>query len=365
MSIFYLPRYSRIHQYISARLSRLEIDAGDISKLIQAFDLDLLGNPWNLPYGRRGNNVAVLTSEGKKVVRRYRNKWKISTINYEHSILKALIELNCPAPRLNTTPDSRNLIPLDGHNFALFDYADGMNYSSTYLLLSQRLSLIGCAAKALAHLHSCLDGFIPDGQHHLGFKGLTGERIRDQEWRQNKVVELREKSKNLLGSKDGVLLNWLIEHSEQQLELLGELERELSEADLPRVVIHGDYGLHNILFDKTGKIIPLDFELARIEWRLTDFVISFLRFRKRKGNLDNGLMERFIKAYVQENPIEPQEWALFPKVWQHNLLLFAIQYWNSYFETNMRSSRLSLARGAFQKAEWGRSQSKMLMDLIH
>lgn len=335
-----------------------------ISRLIQEFDYDLQGQPWNLPYGRRGSNVAVITSDGKKVIRRYRKKWIISTINYEHSILTKLAELDCPAPRLNKTADSKSLITINGDFYALFDYVSGMNYSSTYLIRSQRLLLLESAAKALAQHHRCMEGFVPDGQHHLGFKALSGEHIRDLEWQEKKLIELSDKSKNLLASKDGAVLHWLIDNCGMVMGLLTKLDHELHELDLPRVVIHGDFGLHNILFHESGKVIPLDFELARIEWRLTDFLISFLRFRNRKGKFDLEIMERFIKAYQLENPIDPQEWLLFPKIWQFNLLQFSIQYWNSYFENNRNPVRLDLARDAIQLSRWGKNQSTKLVHLI-
>ncbi len=361
MAILYFPRYSRIYQNISAHLNRIKIDDTEISRLIQEFDFDLKGQPWNMPYGNRGSNVAIHTSDGKKVVRRYRKKWKKSTINYEHSILTKLAELNSPAPRLNRTSDSRGLITLNGINFALVDFIEGNNYSSLYMIRSQRLALLESAAKALAQLHRCMMGFTPEGQHHLGFKSLTGKRNRDLEWHRMKIVELTNKSQDLLDSNDGESLLWLINNSEKVLGILTKLDLDIGKRDLPRVVIHGDYGLHNLLFQESGNVTPLDFELARIEWRLTDFVISFLKFRKRKGIYDFELLERFVKAYRLENPIDRQEWSLFPMVWQYNLLQFSIQYWNSYFETNRNAARLDLARDAIDQSEWAKNNMNKLV----
>jgi Ser/Thr protein kinase RdoA (MazF antagonist) len=364
MPVFHLPRYSRINQYINSRISRLQIEEGTIRQIAKEFDLVLRGKPVNLPFGRRGSNVSIVTSNGKKVIRRYRQKWKISTINYEHSILSKLADLDFPAPRLNRTSDSRSLITVNGDHYALFDFAGGKNYSSTYLIRSQRLMLLENAAKTLADLHRSMDRFVPEGQHHLGFHGLSGDYIRDLEWQQQKLCELSEKSQELLASDDGPILEWLISKHENVMELLIHLDRELHGCNLHRVVIHGDYGLHNILFHESGKITPLDFELARIEWRLTDFLISFLRFRKRNGGFDFGLIERFIRSYHLRNPIDPHEWSLFPKVWQYNLLQFSIQYWNSYFEGAKNPVRLELARDTILQSGWGLEQSNRLVNLI-
>ena len=364
LPVLHFPRYSRVNQYISSRLRRPEINENVVSQIVQKFDLDLEGKPWNLPFGRRGSNVAFLTSGGIKVVRRYRKKWEISTINYEHSILSKLAELDCPAPRLNKSADQKGLVTIGGDHYALFDFVNGKNYSSNYLIRSQKLSLIEKAAAGLADLHLCLDGFIPEGQHHLGFKDISGNRHRDLEWQRMKIVELMTQTKKVIASQDTEDLQWLLERSEKILGMLVELDSELIEEDLPHIVIHGDYGLHNILYHDSGYVIPVDFELARLEWRLSDFVISFLRFRNRKRKYDFEIMDRFIKAYNSQNAIPHEEWVLFPKVWRHLMLQFSIQYWNSYFETNYDPVRLALARDAYEQSEWAKNQSARLVNLI-
>ncbi|MEN8198403.1 MAG: phosphotransferase, partial [Pseudomonadota bacterium] len=51
------------------------------------------------------------------------------------------------------------------------------------------------------------------------------------------------------------------------------LEEALGDAQLPRLVIHGDFGIHNMLFHDNESATLLDFELARLEWRLSDLVL--------------------------------------------------------------------------------------------
>jgi len=365
LPVIHFPRYSKVNQYISSRLRRPEIHDNVIDQIVQQFDMQLHGKPWNLPYGRRGSNVAIVTSEGKKVIRRYRKKWENSTIRYEHSILTKLAELNFPAPRLNKSAAQNRLVSINGDNYALFDFVKGRNYSSNYLFRSQRISLIEKAAEKLAHLHVSLTGFIPEGNHHLGFKDYQGNRHRDMDWQQMKVAELMKQSEKVPASHGGDNLPWLLENSDNILGMLAELDSDLIGEELPRVVIHGDYGLHNTLYHESGYVIPLDFELARLEWRLSDFVISFLRFRNRKRKYDIEIMERFIKAYNSQNTIPQEEWLCFPKVWQHLMLQFSIQYWNSYFETNGNPIRLNLARDAYRQSEWAKNHSIQLKDLLN
>jgi len=346
-------------------LGELQIDEHIVRQILREFDLELIGAPSNLPYGWRGNNVVVPTSNGKKVIRRYRKKWRPSTISYEHSILTELAERNFLAPRLNRTNDLRGLITIRGENYALFDYVTGRNFSQSYMTRAQRNSMVEKAAMSLAELHQSMKGFEPEGQHHLGFKSLTGLRNRDLDWNRRKLNQLTHDSVEIKDSQDREVLQQLVGLNEEIYTYLAELDLDLIERDkeLCRVVIHGDYGLHNILFSETGQAILMDFELARLEWRLCDFVISFLRLRNRNGLYDLEMMKRFLGVYQLRNPITADEWALFPKVWQHTLLYFLIQYWNSYFETNRNSARLDSAVDAYNQFIWAKANSSLLFDL--
>lgn len=367
MPVLFFPRYSKVNQYIRSHIGELQIDEFIVSKVIREFDLELIGKPSNLPYGWRGNNVVVTTSKGKKVIRRYRKKWKSSTINYEHSILSELAERNYHAPRLNRTSDLRGMITIKSENYALFDFVQGRNFSMGYMLPAQKKTMVDKAAMSLAELHQCMQGFEPEGQHHLGFKSLTGLRNRDLDWNRAKLNKLVQNSVKIMDSQDREILQQLVGLSEVISANLSELDLDLLERknELNRVVIHGDYGLHNVLFSETGEVIPMDFELARLEWRLCDFVISFLRLRNKKGQYDFEVMKRFLAAYSSKNPIPANEWALFAKVWQHTLLYFSIQYWNSYFETNQNSARLDLAVDAYHQFLWAKTNSNKLIDLTH
>lgn len=363
MPILFFPRYSKINQFIRSRVGEVQIDEDTAGQVLREFDLELVGKPANLPYGWRGNNVVVHTTEGKKVIRRYRKKWNSSTISFEHSILTELAENNYLAPRLNRTGDLQSLITIHGKNYALFDFIQGRNFSMSYMIPAQRDSMVEKAARSLAELHTRLQGFEPEGQHHLGFKSLTGTRNRDLDWNRKKLDKLVQDSVEIMDSQDKENLQQLVRISEAVITSLAELDNDLISLKPPRVVIHGDFGLHNILFSEKGEAIPMDFELARLEWRLCDFVISFLRLRNKKGQYDLETMQRFLGAYQQVNPISADEWALFPRVWQHTMLYFLIQYWNSYFETYRKSARLDSAMDAYNQYNWAKTNHSLLVDL--
>lgn len=360
--ILHLPRPSRLSDNINSRLRPLDIEFDGVCEVLSQYGLELTRPPRNLPIGRRGRNVMVDTSAGKKVLKLYRPQWQIPTMIYEHSVLTHLAQLNFPAPRLVAAPNGETIISRAGRNYALFDFADGINYSSNFLLRAHRLRLMAMAGKTLACLHRQLEGFVPEGEHHLGFQSYTGSRRRDIAWHVDKVNELKEKSRNLTGPEKKIHVDWLIRNSNSVLEELGRLDETLSVARLPRVIIHGDYGLHNLLFRRDGTATPLDFELARLEWRLSDLVSCLAKLRYAHTAYDFESMQCFMEAYQAEYPLSADEWRFLPQVWRFYKLQAAVQYWNSYFETGGPTRKLVSARDAVDQADWAMNhQDKLLV----
>ena len=355
------PRPPRIAAYIRSRLRPLDIDPEVVNQVLACYRLELTRPPKNLPNTRRNRNLIVETTAGKKVFKLYREDWRIQTIIHEHSILAFLAQVGFPAPRLVATPNAETYISFAGQNYALFDFACGTNYSSNFLLRAHRQILMRLAGQTLASLHQQLKGFMPQGQHHLGFKSYTGGRHRDLAWHIEKISELRETSSRIGEPEDKFHLDWLTRNSGYFLEEIGRLDEELRNAPLPRVVIHGDYGLHNLLFKNMHQAIPVDFELARLEWRLSDLVSCLSRFRYGKGPYDFESIRWFMEAYTAVYPLGNEEWQHIPQVWRFYRLQAAVQYWNSYFETNGPTRKLISARDAVAQADWAVSHAEIVL----
>jgi glycosyltransferase involved in cell wall biosynthesis len=199
------------------------------------------------------------------------------------------------------------------------------------------------SGQLLGLLHRQLMGFQPEGQHHLGFQTGGTNRHRDLSWHLNKLHELRWKTQNLANSENKDDARWLSDRSERIEERLIQLDQRLSEASLPRLVIHGDYGIHNMLFHQDGSATVHDFELARTEWRLIDLAAALTRMDDSRGRL-------FLAAYHDEYPLDPEEWNLLPQVWQQYRLRGAIQYWDNFFKLG-DGYRLKAARKRILQAE--------------
>lgn len=356
-----LPRPPRIIAYIRSRLRPLDIERETVSQVLACYGLELTRQPRNLPNTRRNRNLVVDTTAGKKVFKLYRRDWRTVTIQYEHSILNRLAQDAYPAPRLVASPHAETYISLGGQNYALFDFVNGSNYSSNFLLRTHRQRLMRLAGQTLASLHRQLVGFQPLGEHHLGFRSYSGSRQRDFSWHIVKIAELKEKSARVTVPEDQDHLAWLTQHSSYFLDEIGRLDEDLRQAPLPRVVIHGDYGLHNLLFQNMERAIPVDFELARLEWRLSDLVSCLSRFRYGKGPYDFESIRWFMQAYTAVYPLGEDEWQYFPRVWRFYRLQAAVQYWSSYIETRGPLRKLISARDAAAQADWAIEHAEIVL----
>jgi Ser/Thr protein kinase RdoA (MazF antagonist) len=316
-----------------------------------------MSSPRNLPFGWRNRNVVVYTSAGKMVLKHYKAKWPASTILHEHSILLRLEELNFPAPRLISTRNGETLVRVGEQHFALFSYIAGTNLAGSMLPGIHRRKLLAMAGQTLARFHRQLNGFLPTGQHHLGYKSYSEDRRRDLAWHLDRLKSLREKSREATNIEDKTDLNWLAENSNFIQEKFCQLEATLQDVSLPRLVIHGDYGLHNLQFHHDGTATVHDFELARLEWRLIDLVAVLSRMKSERSRY-------FMPAYQKEYPLTADEWHFLPQVWQFYKLQGAVQYWNTFFELG-GSYRLVAARNRINQADWATIHQAQLLKLRH
>ena len=355
----YIPRPARLTAQITSRLRSPDIDEETTRAVLAQYGLGPLRRPENMPNARRNRNLVVHTQAGKKVLKLYRADWLPDTIAYEHSILRYLCQAGYPAPRLLVSSAGMSVVRHGASNYCMFDFVDGVNYSATFLLRAHRMKLMRTAAQTLAALHSRLLDFQPAGSHHLGFISRAGERVRGLDWHIRKLAEFQDRSREL----NEPAADWLIARSPYILDTIRELTQDLRDAELPITIIHGDFGLHNLIFQDADRSTPMDFELARLEWRLSDLVSCLSKLRKGHREYDMESVLEFLAAYQAGFPIEDDEWYWFPMVWKYYKLAKAVQYWSSYFETNGPARKLSLARDAVEQAGWLSDNPAMVMTM--
>ena len=364
MPVLYVPRPGRLTALVRSRLRSPDIERSTVRTILATdYGLQLSGSPDNLPNARRNRNLIVETGRERMVFKLYRDDWQRETIDFEHAILRRLAELDYPAPRLVPTQDGRTWVARDSQRYALFEFIDGVNYSSSYLLRPHRLRLMALLGQILAELHRRLAGFQPAGRHHLGFTGYDTPRQRDLAWHVAMVADLKARSAELIDPEAMAQAAWLTERSDALLEELARLDDVLTRAALPRVVIHGDYGLHNLVVQRLGQGTAVDFELARLEWRLSDLASCLSKMRTDGGGYDFESMCWFMRAYRAVFPIDAEEWQHFPAVLKYYRLMGAVQYWKSYFETNGPARKLASARDSLEQAAWATEHPHEITEL--
>ena len=339
-----LPKPGRVANYARARLSPPRIDAGLASAVLALFDLKIDEEPSNLAFGWRNRNVLVRSTDGPKVLKIYPERWSHPAIVYEHSILEHLSGLEFPSVRLNRTTEGRTAVEHDKHWFAVFDFEPGMTRAACYVSQSTRRRLLVIAGRTLAMLHDSLREFEPEGRHHLGFGSMTQDRDRNLSWLLRQLDELPEKTGDASDVAVREDLSWLISRASSVAEQLVRLEERLHRAGLPRVVIHGDYGIHNILYQADGTAVVHDFELARLEWRLIDVLTAAARPRA------GPLRRAFVHAYDSHNEISDTELAHVSEIWQDYRLRGAVHSWYSFCEFG-GERRLRVARSRIEEAD--------------
>ena len=358
----HLPRPSRLSEFVKSRVRSLDIEMETVQTVVDRFGLKLLESPSNLPLSRRTRNLMLHTSAGRKVIKRYRARLEVPTVEYSHSILERLTELNFPGPRLTTAPTGESFVSLDSGNYALFDFVDGTNYSLSFVPPAYRHKLMKVAGQTMGRLHSALAGFLPDGWHHLGFVSYTDDWRRNMAWHAAKVEEMKEKSQSLRDEDDKRHALWLVQNCKYILDELSRVDETLRLAEPTRLIIHGDYGLHNIVFDR-DVVTPIDFESSRLEWRLSDLVSALSRLRYGDGSYNFDSIRNFIQGYQEAYPIGAEEWRLLPLVWRFHKLRASLIYWNSYFETGGPARKLISARDAVGQADWAMNNPETLLRL--
>lgn len=355
-----VPRPSRVKAYLAARVEPSVIDPDSLEVVLDQYELTPVGSRRNLRLGRRSANVALATTQGVKVIKQYRPQWSEATVRYGHSVLVELERLDFPAVRLSRTPDGATWTAVDGRVFGVFEFLPGSNYSLVYLRRGDRLALTVTAARTLARLHRALRDFEPDGEHHMGFASRTGAPRRDVAWHADALDELDRRTREAMqGGRDASLFSdpearslatWLVERAGSVLERIERLERVLADAAFPRLVIHGDYGMHNLLYRDAEHAWPIDFELTRLDWRVNDLISVIGKYRYSDGTHDSQSMRAFFDAYSRTLPLVPDERRLFAEAWDLYKLRAGVQYWRSFFETSGPTRKLQSARDSILQA---------------
>lgn len=310
----------------SALIRRPAIAPQQARDVLTAFGLRLLSAPSNLSTGWRNHLVVVNTDDGPKVLKRHADRWRAETVVHEHSILNHLAGKGFPAPHPLTLQDGDTIWQDEFGHWSVFDYVRGLNATGRYLSDQVLGDLLREAGNTLAAYHRIVDDVVLGGHHHLDV---------DLDDLDRRLDVLKQQTRPDLAP--------LLDKATHLSERLGQLGAQLADAPLKRLVVHGDYGLHNLLFQRDGQVFVHDFELSHLNWRLVDVAAASSRIGVRWRHV-------FADSYRQSSGIDDGEWRFLPQVWEFHRLSGAIRSWENYLQYGDQR-RLEKAKRRIVEAE--------------
>lgn len=322
----WLRRPDRLYWRLPGQ-GQVRVASGKLQALLAGYGLELLGDLQAVHLGR-GESVVAPTPAGMKVLKRYKATVSTEAIRHEHDILTHLARLDFPAPRLVAGPEGQTWSTAGGdEHYALFDYLDGyFHYHNYWLPPGRARQFIHDSGRALAALHEALREFSPSGHNPNGFQSHDGRRWRELDWFMKRLAEC-ENSPAHSGSRRRLRDRLALLETE-----LPRLDEALRRAGLPRRIIHGDYGPYNLLFKGGAPVVILDFELARLDWRLTDLAKAIPAFAQTRLGFSRSKMDAFLKGYGSLTPLPPGELHFLPLVWRFLALRRAIVCAHRFFQ---------------------------------
>lgn len=322
---------------------------GPLRHLLAQYGLDLLSPPSGLQEGNRSTTVVLETSGGRKVLRQYSQKLGADTIRMEHSVLHKLATSDFPSPRLVTTLSQESLVPRDGHHYALFDFIEGGYHYYHYLFLpSQTREILQTSGELLGRMHAALIDFVAEGNNPDGFDPQTGQRGRDLTWLLAKLTACAETTK---GHTTHAAVERMLATAGPTQGTLEVLHEELGKADLPRSIIHADYGPYNLLSRATLPPVVLDFEMVRVDWRLVDLLRSWHRFCRDRRGFRTSKMMTFTAGYAKAVRLEPREIASVQQLWHFLALKDAVVEWERWSQGDPTAPPRRL-EAELRKCDW-------------
>lgn len=323
-----LPRPDRLLRRFVAGRRAGSLEAASIRAATDSFALPepVRAEPIPSP-GGRGTVVALRDAAGDRwLLKRYKPSLADRDIEVEHAVLQRLSEVGFRAPRLRRAPSGTTVVHAGDSRLALFELATGHRHPHERIFSPpDRRQLEEEAGAMLGDLHRALCGFEPPAASDNGFASLSGPRVRPVAWFTDRLELLVRSSVPRDRERREVALEagWIS----------AELERldTLLEAAAPsRTVVHGDYGPYNLLLRVRRTPLIVDFELARIDWRLTDIATAIPRFAQRRTGFDRAAARRFLAGYRARTPIVREELALLPAVAEYLALRRTVVCWDRH-----------------------------------
>jgi Ser/Thr protein kinase RdoA (MazF antagonist) len=291
--------------------------------------------------GRSDSFLVDRISGGRVVVKRYKAGLDPAAVESEHLVLRALEARAFPAPRLVPAADGALVVcDEDGRRWAAFEVIRGSPLHARIGLPGERSRSAFQAGRALGALHAALADVETPHQPDTGFRSMTGPRVRGIDWYLDRLAADGSPTE---AASVASALPWARDR-------LGALDAELAGGDAPRGLIHGDYGPYNLLVRRGEPIVVIDFELARLDWLLTDLATAVPRFAAGRLGFADGAARSFVEGYRSCHRLADDALRSLPDVASFLALRRVAVAWDRYVESgdgawlSEAAQKLGLAR---------------------
>jgi Ser/Thr protein kinase RdoA (MazF antagonist) len=229
----------------------------------------------------------VVAGNRRYFLKRFQDWYPTASIRYIHSILAHLADEGLPVPRWVADCAGASYTEVAGSRWALYRALDGHAAHERDWMWGRPK-----AAESLATLHATLEGFVPEGEPFEPWNAWTLETV-------DRVLESWEPHPDLHPG----LLDFV--RDRLATRYFAELYPEL-----PKLVVHGDYVLSNVLWKSAPGSAAisgvLDFERAHPDTALFDFAWGL-------GDRRPPLLRATVAAYCALRPLAPIEREALPE----------------------------------------------------
>lgn len=273
------------------------------------------------------------------VLKRYKPGIDPEAVESEHLVLRALEARAFPAPRIVPASDGGLVVcDSDGGRWAGFEVVAGRPLHARMGLPGDRRRSAFLAGQALGALHAALSDVETPHHPEIGFGAMTGPRVRQIDWYLDRLA-----ANHAPYGREPIPLAWAHER-------LAALDAGLAALEPTRGLIHGDYGPYNLLVQPGAPVVVIDFELARLDWLLTDVATAIPRFAAGRLGFSDRAARAFVEGYRRCNPLTEAELRSIPDVASYLALRRAAVAWGRHVESGdgawltEASEKLDLAR---------------------
>ena len=279
--------------------------------------------------GRVNQNWIVETADAEVVVRCVARERSLNDIRFEHSFINGLarsgLPYRFPLPLISRSGDA--VIVKNGLYFWLYEYIEGVTR------LSSTRDLLGRIATAMALVHKT-------AQHlTIPHSKITPLVIEDP-WL---LGTMRSWQLQLQGSADE-RIRFFCDHVQECISILEGLDCARYRM-LPRIPIHGDWCMANVVFAADELIGIIDFDHCCHDTAIRD-ITALLQYEcvdaRAPFKLDLSAAQFFIRCYNRVSPLSREEATLIPAV---AIAESADAFWWKMYEiTNNRGGTITLSR---------------------